>query len=287
MAAAGLLYCCSTGRWLRWCQSIVLAASRNEQWVVDSGQRLSFSAWIHPTACLLFFSPPVLPCRSTSAIVISSIISDHQAGLSAWAYPLLMLLASITYSHCCGRASRCNPHRPCRTIYLPSRTLPSTHMLGLGAASIIWWPLRCCVIMSTMLAKWCSTVLSCRQSTAPAARSYRWINLRLLISISGYYRLRAAQPDCQRVAASPISIWWALPVSRNLTPGHARLYLPAQSISRSGFIVGLLRRACRCGWSALALYHLLVGDWSWSGARQRPSTWYLAWRAGIPGPSRH
>jgi len=45
---------------------------------------------------LLFFSPPVSRLPVNFSIVISEHISDNQVGISAWAYPLLMLLASIT-----------------------------------------------------------------------------------------------------------------------------------------------------------------------------------------------
>ena len=74
MAAAGflLLLALATSALIS-VESIFGSIGEMNQWVVSSGQRLIVQRWIPPTAYLLFFSPPVLHCRSTLALLSPSI----------------------------------------------------------------------------------------------------------------------------------------------------------------------------------------------------------------------
>ena len=94
MAAAGLLVVAAlAAAALASVQSIFGSIGEMNSWIVDSGQRLIVQRMESSYSLFAIFMAASFALPINFTIVISEHISNRQAGVTVWAYPLLMLLA--------------------------------------------------------------------------------------------------------------------------------------------------------------------------------------------------
>jgi len=263
MAAAGLLLLPALGlAALVSVQSIFGSVGEMNSWVVDSGQRLIVQRMDSSYSLFIIFLAASFALPVNFTIVISEHISNRQAGLTAWAYPLLMLLASLPVFPLLWSGIAVQSASPLQD-YLFALPALTEHpvVAGLGAASIILISIALLCSMSTMLAKMVlnSFILPGKQ-LQNQPRLVHWINIRLLLVSSAI--LLTAVLLSQVVREHSITDLYLVGFAglAQLTPGMlASIYLP--KANRRGFIVGLLGGISV--WLVGLALPLLVGDWSW------------------------
>ena len=263
MAAAGLLLLPALAlAALVSVQSVFGSIGEMNSWVVDSGQRLIVQRMDSSYSLFIIFLAASFALPVNFTIVISEHISNRQAGLTVWAYPLLMLLASLPVFPLLWSGIAVQSSSPLQD-YLFALPALTEHPLiaGLGAASIILISIALLCSMSTMLAKIVlnSLILPTKQ-LQNQPRLVRWINLRLLLVSSSI--LLAAVLLSQIIKEHSITDLYLVGFAglAQLTPGMlTSIYLP--KANRRGFIVGLLGGISV--WLVGLALPLLVGDWSW------------------------
>ena len=228
MAAAGflLLLALATSALVS-VESIFGGVSEMNQWVVSSGQRLIVQRMDSSYSLFIIFLAASFALPVNFSIIISEHISDNQVGISAWGYPLLMLLASIT-------------------IF-----------------PLLWSGIAIGLLcnMSTMLAK---MVLNSFILPTKALHKQQhlgdWINLRLLMISTGL--IIASVLLSHIIKARSITDLYLVGFAglAQLTPAMlASIYLP--KINRNGVIAGLIGGVFV--WLVALALPVLFGDWNW------------------------
>ena len=228
MAAAGflLLLALATSALVS-VESIFGGVSEMNQWVVSSGQRLIVQRMDSSYSLFIIFLAASFALPVNFSIIISEHISDNQVGISAWGYPLLMLLASIT-------------------IF-----------------PLLWSGIAIGLLcnMSTMLAK---MVLNSFILPTKALHKQQhlgdWINLRLLMISTGL--IIASVLLSHIIKARSITDLYLVGFAglAQLTPAMlASIYLP--KINRNGVIAGLIGGVFV--WLVTLALPVLFGDWNW------------------------
>jgi len=263
MAAAGLLMLLAlTTSALASVTSIFGGIGEMNQWVVSSGQRLIVQRMDSSYSLFVIFLAASFALPVNFSIVISEHISDNQASVTAWAYPLLMLLASIPIFPLLWSGIAVQSASPLQD-YLFAIPAFTQHPVaaGLGAASIVLAAIALLCNMSTMLAKMVlnSTVLPTKVFHQQPNLS-RWIDLRLLAISTGLIIVCALlSPIIKSRSITDLYLVGFAGLAQ-LTPGMlASIYLP--KINRNGFIAGLLGGLSI--WLVTLALPMLFGDWSW------------------------
>jgi signal transduction histidine kinase len=264
MAAAGfLLLLALTMAALVSVNSIFGGIAEMNQWVVDSGQRVIVQRMDSSYSLFIIFLAASFALPVNFSIVISEYISDHQAGISAWAYPLVMLLASIPIFPLLWSGLAVQSSSPLQDYLFAIPALTQHPVVaGLGAASIILVAIALLCNLSIMLARMVvNSLILPTKALQQQPQLNRWIN-RYLILISSALIIGCLLLS-QIVKGRSITDLYLVGFAglAQLTPGMlASIYLPR--ISRSGFIVGLLGGLSL--WLVTLALPLLFGDWSWS-----------------------
>ena len=263
MAAAGfLLLSALVTSALVSVESIFGGISDMNQWVVSSGQRLIVQRMDSSYSLFVIFLAASFALPVNFSIVISEHISDNQVGLSAWAYPLLMLAASITILPLLWSGIAVQSASPLQNYLFAIPTLIQQPIVaGLSIASIVLVAIALLCNMSTMLAKMVlnSFVLPTKDLHQQPQLN-RWINLRLLAISTGLIILCAVLS--KMIKANSITDLYLVGFSglAQLTPAMlAAIYLP--KINRNGVIAGLLGGVSV--WLLTLALPTLFGDWSW------------------------
>ena len=263
MAAAGLLLLPALGlAALVSVQSIFGSVGEMNSWVVDSGQRFIVQRMDSSYSLFIIFLTASFALPVNFTIVISEHISNRQAGLTVWAYPLLMLLASIPVFPLLWSGIAAQSASPLQDYLFALPALTNHPVIaGLGAASIILISIALLCSMSTMLARMVlnSFVLPSKP-LQDQPQLIRWINFRLLIVSSTI--LLASVLLSLAVKEHSITDLYLVGFAglAQLTPGMlASIYLP--KANRRGFIVGLLGGISV--WLIGLALPLLIGDWQW------------------------
>ena len=230
-------------------------------WVIDSGQRFIVQRMDSSYSLFVIFLAASFALPVNFTIVISEYISNKQSGMTAWAYPLLMLLASIPIFPLLWSGIAVQSASPLQD-YLFALPAITGHpaVAALGAASIILVAIALLCSLSTMLAKMVlnSFVLPTKKLQEQPQLS-RWINSRLLIISSGLL-LACALLDAL-VKNTSITDLYLIGFAglAQLTPGMlAAIYIP--TANRRGFIVGLVGGMLI--WLVTLALPLFFGDWS-------------------------
>ena len=263
MAAAGLLLLPALAlAALVSVQSIFGSVGEMNSWVVDSGQRFIVQRMDSSYSLFIIFLAASFALPINFTIVISEHISNRQAGLTVWAYPLLMLLASIPIFPLLWSGIAVQSASPLQDYLFALPALTQHPIIaGLGAASVILISIALLCSMSTMLAKMVmNSFMLANKPLQDQPRLVRWINLRLLLVSSTI--LLGSVLLSQVIKEHSITDLYLVGFAglAQLTPGMlASIYLP--KANRRGFIIGLLG-GISLWFIGLAL-PLVLGDWNW------------------------
>jgi signal transduction histidine kinase/Na+/proline symporter len=263
MAAAGLLLLAALGlAALVSVQSIFGSIGEMNSWVVESGQRFIVQRMDSSYSLFIIFLAASFALPVNFTIVISEHISNRQAGLTVWAYPLLMLLASIPIFPLLWSGIAVQSSSPLQDYLFALPAL--THhpiVAGLGAASVILISIALLCSMSTMLAKMVlNSFILPSKPLQDQPQLIHWINLRLLLVSS--IILSASVLLSLAIKEHSITDLYLIGFAglAQLTPGMlASIYLP--KANRKGFIIGLL--GGMSVWLIGLFLPLLLGDWQW------------------------
>ncbi len=263
MAAAGLLLLPALGlAALVSVQSIFGGVGEMNSWVVDSGQRFIVQRMDSSYSLFIIFLAASFALPVNFTIVISEHISNHQAGITVWAYPLLMLLASIPVFPLLWSGIAVQSASPLQDYLFALPALTQYPIIaGLGAASIILIAIALLCSMSTLLAKMVlnSFVLP-DKLFQNQPRLTRWINLRLLLASSVILLSSVLLSQIMKEHSITDLYLVGFAGLAQLTPGMlASIYLP--KASRRGFIIGLLGGLSV--WLVGLAIPLFSGDWQW------------------------
>ncbi len=263
MAAAGLLLLLALGlAALVSVQSIFGSIGEMNSWVVESGQRFIVQRMDSSYSLFIIFLAASFALPVNFTIVISEHISDRQAGLTVWAYPLLMLLASIPIFPLLWSGIAVQSSSPLQD-YLFSLPALTNHPIvaGLGAASIILISIALLCSMSTMLAKMVlNSFILPSKALQRQPQLIRWINLRLLLVSSIILMISVLLSLIIKEHSITDLYLVGFAGLAQLTPGMlASIYLP--KANRRGFIIGLVGGTLV--WLIGLAVPLLTGDWQW------------------------
>ena len=263
MAAAGflLLLALATSALVS-VESIFGGVSEMNQWVVSSGQRLIVQRMDSSYSLFIIFLAASFALPVNFSIVISEHISDNQVGVSAWAYPLLMLLASITIFPLLWSGIAIQSSSPLQDYLFAIPALTQHPIVaGLGAASIVLVAIGLLCNMSTMLAKMVlNSFILPTKALHKQPHLSRWINLRLLGISTGLIITCALLNHIIKARSITDLYLVGFAGLAQLTPGMlASIYLP--KINRSGVIAGLLGGISV--WLITLALPTLFGDLSW------------------------
>ncbi len=243
-------------------ESIFGSISEMNQWVVNSGQRLIVQRMDSSYSLFVIFLAASFALPVNFSIVISEHISDNQVGISAWAYPLLMLVASITIFPLLWSGIAVQSASPLQNYLLAIPALIQRPVIaGLSAASIVLVAIALLCNMSTMLAKMVlnSFVLPTK-ALHRQPQLNRWINLRLLLISTALIILCAVLSNIIKARSITDLYLVGFAGLAQLTPAMlAAIYLP--KINRNGVIAGLLGGISV--WLVTLALPTLFGDWSW------------------------
>ena len=263
MAAAGLLLLPALGlAALVSVQSIFGGVGEMNSWVVDSGQRFIVQRMDSSYSLFIIFLAASFALPVNFTIVISEHISNRQAGITVWAYPLLMLLASIPVFPLLWSGIAVQSASPLQDYLFALPALTQHPIIaGLGAASIILIAIALLCSMSTLLAKMVlnSFVLP-DKLFQNQPRLTRWINLRLLLASSVILLSSILLSQIMKEHSITDLYLVGFAGLAQLTPGMlASIYLP--KANRRGFIIGLLGGLSV--WLVGLAIPLFSGDWQW------------------------
>lgn len=264
MAAAGLLVVAALAMAaLASVQSTFGSIGEMNNWVVDSGQRFIVQRMESSYSLFAIFMAASFALPINFTIVISEHISNRQAGVTVWGYPLLMLLASIPIFPLLWSGIAVQSSSPLQDYLFALPALTGHWIIaGLGAASIVLIAIALLCSMSTMLAKmFLNSFILPGKLLQKEPQLTSWINHRLLLVSTAI--LLASVLLSQVVRENSITDLYLVGFAglAQLTPGMlASIYLP--KANRRGFIVGLLGGMSL--WLIALAIPLVTGDWSWT-----------------------
>lgn len=264
MAAAGLLLIPALGL-TAWSsiQSVFGTVGEMNTWVIDSGQRFVVQRMDSSYSLFTVFLAASFSLPINFSILVSENISDRQASTTAWAYPLLILLACIPVFPILWSGIAVQSSSPLQDYLFALPALTQQPIIaGLGAASIILLAVALICSLTLTIAKvTLNSFLLPGKDLAKQAALTDWINNRQIIIAGGL--LIACLLLSLVVKGRSITDFYLVGLSglAQLTPGMlAVIYIP--KANRLGFIVGLTLGMLI--WLVTLAIPLLFGDWSLS-----------------------
>ena len=261
MAAAGLLLIPALGlaAWTS-IHSVFGSITQMNDWVVTSGQRFIVQRMDSSYSLLTIFLTASFALPINFSILVSENISDRQASTTAWAYPLLVLLACIPVFPMLWSGIAMQSSSPLQEYLFALPALTQNPVIaGLGAACIILLAvaLICSLTLTVSKVTLNSFVLP-DKDLAKQQTLGSWINNRQMIIAATL--LVTCLLLSLVVKGRSITDFYLVGLSglAQLTPGMlAVIYIP--KANRLGFIVGLT--AGMSLWLITLAIPLLFGDW--------------------------
>ena len=263
MAAAGLLLIPALGL-AAWSsiQSVFGSVGEMNTWVIDSGQRFVVQRMDSSYSLFTIFLAASFALPINFSILVSENISDRQASTTAWAYPLLILLACIPVFPLLWSGIAVQSSSPLQEYLFALPALTQHPVIaGLGAASIILLAiaLTCSLTLTISKITLNSFVLPNKDLQQQSALS-DWINRRQMIIAATLLIacLLLSLVIKGRSIYRFLSGWslWVGPAN----PRNAGRHLYSPRANRLGFIVGL--SAGMLVWLVTLALPLLFGDWN-------------------------
>ncbi len=263
MAAAGLLLLPAMGfsAWVAVTSAFGGLAEMN-LWVVDSGQRFIIQRMDFSYSLFIVFLAAGFAYPINFSLLISDDISDQQAGMTSWAYPLLVLLASIPVFPLLWSGLSVQSASPFQEYLIALPSLAGQPVIaGLASASILLLSVALTCSLSLIMAKIVlnSFVLP-GKDLQQQSNLEQWIKNRHILVASGLILFCVCLSLITKYHSITDYYLAAFAGLAQLTPGMlAVIYLPR--VGRRGFIGGLI--AGLSLWLVAILLPLLIGDWSW------------------------
>ncbi len=263
MAAAGLLLLPALG-FSAWTsvQSVFGGLAEMNSWVIDSGQRFIVQRLDSSYSIFAIFLAASFASPIYFSLLVSDNISDRQAGMTAWSYPLLVLLASIPIFPLLWAGISVQASSPLQE-YLYALPILSQHPLvaALGFASIILLGLSLSCSLTLINSKiFLNSFLLPAKNLEQQPHLDRWIKKHQILVAAALVLVCAGLSLI--VKSRSITDYYLAGFSgmAQLTPALlAVIYLPR--VNRQGVIAGLVGGITV--WFIGILVPLLFGDWSW------------------------
>ena len=264
MAAAGLLLIPALGlaAWVS-IQSVFGSVAQMNDWVVTSGQRFVVQRTDSSYSLFTIFLTASFALPINFSILVAENISDRQASTTAWAYPLLILLACIPVFPLLWSGIAVQSSSPLQEYLFALPALTQHPIIaGLGAASIILLAIALiCSLTLTISKVTLNSFLLPDKDLSKQTGLSDWINHRQMIIAAAL--LIACLLLSFIVKGRSITDFYLVGLSglAQLTPGMlAVIYTP--KANRLGFIVGLT--AGMFLWLITLAIPLFFGDWGLS-----------------------
>ena len=263
MAAAGLLLLPAMGlsAWVAVGSAFGGLAEMNS-WVIDSGQQFIVQRMDFSYSLFIVFMAAGFAYPFNFSLLISDDISDQQAGMTSWAYPLLVLLASIPVFPLLWSGLSVQSASPFQEYLFALPSLAGQPIIaGLASASILLLSVALVCSLSLITARIVlnSFVLP-GKDLQQQSNLDQWIKNRSMLVASSLIVFCACLSLVIRYHSITDYYLAAFAGLAQLTPGMlAVIYLPR--VGRRGFIGGLA--AGLSLWLLTILLPLLIGDWSW------------------------
>ena len=263
LAAAGLLLLCAMGlsAWIV-TDAVFGGVSEMNQWSVDSNQQNIIKRFNSSYSLFIVFLAASLSYPVNFNTLISENISDRQASMSSWVYPLLILLVSIPLIPLLWSGLALQPSSSLQQ-YLYSMPMMAGHPLvsSLGAASILLLGITLCSGLIILSAKMVlNSVVLPDKNLYQQKNLTQWINQRtFIISLA---LILFSMVLCLNIKSRSVTDLYLVGFTglAQLTPGIiAAMYLP--KVSRHAFITGLAGGLLV--WLVTLALPMLFGDWSW------------------------
>ncbi len=263
MAAAGLLLLPAMGvsAWAALTSAFGGLAEMNN-WVVDSGQRFIIQRMDFSYSLFIVFMAAGFAYPFNFSLLISNDISDQQAGMTSWAYPLLVLLASIPLFPLLWSGISVQSVSPFQEYLFALPSLAGQPLIaGLASASILLLSVALICSLSLITARIVlNSFLLPGKDLQRQANLDQWIKNRRMLVASGLILFCTCLSLVSKHHSITDYYLAAFAGLAQLTPGMlAVIYLPR--VGRRGFIGGLV--AGLSLWLMTILLPLLIGDWSW------------------------
>jgi PAS domain S-box-containing protein len=263
MAAAGLMIVPALGL-TAWAsiQAAFGTVGAMNSWVVESGQRLIVHRMESSYSLFSVFLTASFALPINFNLLISQKITDRQASMTAWAYPLLVLLACIPVFPILWSGIALQSSSPLQEyLFALPAAINQPVIAGLGAASIILLSVALSCNLTLAISRVVlNSLLLPNKNLGQQVKLSNWIHQRHMIIFVGLLSLCAllslvikgrSITDLYLVGFSGLA---------QLTPGIlAVMYLP--KVNRQGFIAGL--SGGMVVWMLTIAVPALFGDWTW------------------------
>jgi len=263
LAAAGLLLLCAIGlsAWVV-TDAVFGGVSEVNQWAIDSNQQNIIKRSNSSYSLFIVFLAASLSYPINFNILISEDISDRQASMSSWVYPLLVLLVCIPVIPLLWSGLELQPSSSLQQ-YLYSMPMMVGHPLisSLGAASILLLGIALCSGLTILSAKMVlNSVVLPDKNLYQQKNLTNWINRRtFIVSVSLVIFAIALSLNIKSRSITDLYLVGFAGLAQ-LMPGIiAAMYLP--KMSRRAFIAGLA--GGMLVWLITLAFPVLFGDWSW------------------------
>ena len=243
-------------------QAVFGGLAEMNTWVIDSGQRNIVQRMDASYSLFIIFLAASFASPINFRLLVADNISERQADMTSWAYPLLVLLACIPVFPLLWSGISLQSLSPLQE-YLFSLPLLTNQPLisGLGAACItmlaISFACSLIVISSKIL------INSCLLPTKDLHQQPQltvWLQRRQLLIATGMVVFCMALSLTGKGRSITDYYLAGFAGLAQLTPGMlAATYLPG--VNRRGFLVGLT--AGMLLWLITIALPLLFGDWTW------------------------
>ena len=243
-------------------QAVFGGLAEMNTWVIDSGQRNIVQRMDASYSLFIIFLAASFASPINFRLLVADNISERQADMTSWAYPLLVLLACIPVFPLLWSGISLQSLSPLQE-YLFSLPLLTNQPLisGLGAACItmlaISFACSLIVISSKIL------INSCLLPTKDLHQQPQltvWLKRRQLLIATGMVVFCMALSLTGKGRSITDYYLAGFAGLAQLTPGMlAATYLPG--VNRRGFLVGLT--AGMLLWLVTIALPLLFGDWTW------------------------
>jgi signal transduction histidine kinase len=263
MAAAGLLLLPALGfsAWAGVTSSFGGLGEMNT-WVVDSGQRFIIQRMDFSYSLFIVFLAAGFAYPINFSLLVSDDISDQQAGMTSWAYPLLMLLASIPVFPLLWSGLSVQSASPFQEYLFALPSLAEHPVIaGLASASILLLSIALTCSLSLIMARiFLNSFLLPGKHLQRQPNLDQWLRGRRMLVASVLILFCACLSLVTKYHSITDYYLAAFAGLAQLTPGMlAVIYLPR--VGRRGFIAGLI--AGLSLWLVTIFLPLLLGDWSW------------------------